>query len=99
RAGWLADASSGRAIFFVNVPFGIATLVLAMWHVPESRDSSEGSVDWWGGVLVTIGLAAIAYGLTAASELGWSHPVVLGFLIGSLAPLGAFIWWESRAHS
>jgi len=81
------------------VPFGIATLVLTLRHVPESRDSSEGSVDWWGGLLVTIGLVAIAYGLTAASELGWSHPVVLGFLIGSLVPLGAFIWWEARAHS
>jgi EmrB/QacA subfamily drug resistance transporter len=97
--GWLVDASSWRMIFFVNVPFGIATLVLAMWHVPESRDTSEGSVDWRGGLLVTAGLVAIAYGLTAASELGWHHPVVLGFLIGSLVPLGAFLWWESRARA
>src|SRR6185312_6924389 len=64
--GWLVDASSWRTIFFVNVPFGIATLILAMSHVPESRDESEASVDWRGGLLVTIGLVAIAYGLTTA---------------------------------
>src|SRR5689334_23976577 len=59
--GWLVDASSWRAIFFVNVPLGIVTLILAMSHVPESRDDGESAVDWWGGLLVTVSLVAVAY--------------------------------------
>src|SRR6185503_157201 len=60
---------------------------------------AQGPIDWAGGALATLALGAIAYGLTAASELGWRHPLVLGFLIVSV-PLGvAFFWRESRARA
>jgi EmrB/QacA subfamily drug resistance transporter len=96
--GWLVDASSWRMIFFVNVPLGLITLAIALWRVPESRDEeNHAGVDWRGGLLATLGLGAIAYGLTAASELRWSHPLVLGTLLGGLVPLAIFIWWERRA--
>ena len=36
--GWLADALSWRAIFFINVPIALITLGIALGHVPESRD-------------------------------------------------------------
>jgi EmrB/QacA subfamily drug resistance transporter len=97
--GWLVDASSWRTIFFVNVPLGIATLAIALWRVPESRDDDDAAVDWQGGLLATLGLVAIAYGLTEASELGWHHPLVLGSLIASTLPLAAFFWWETRTRS
>src|SRR5262245_50364107 len=54
--GWLVDASSWRTIFFVNVPLGLITLVITLWHVPESRDEEDhASVDWRGGLLATVG--------------------------------------------
>jgi EmrB/QacA subfamily drug resistance transporter len=98
--GWLVDAVSWRAIFLINVPIAGATLGLAIWRVPESSIASDGAaVDWEGGVLATIGLGALAYGLTAASELGWTPPAVLGPLLASALTLAAFIWWEARAPS
>jgi EmrB/QacA subfamily drug resistance transporter len=98
--GWLVDAASWRAIFFVNVPLGVLTLALALWHVPESRDdSSDAGVDWIGGVLVTLALGAIAYGLTVESDLRWSHPIVLTALLGGTLFLAVFLWWEARARA
>jgi MFS family permease len=45
--GWLVDALSWRAIFFINVPIALLTLGLAFWHLPESRDATDdGTADW-----------------------------------------------------
>jgi EmrB/QacA subfamily drug resistance transporter len=96
--GWLVDASSWRTIFFVNVPLGAITLAIAFRHMPESRgDTTPSAVDWPGGALATVGLGALAYGLTSASDLSWSHPVVLGSVIAGALLLTLFVWWEKHA--
>jgi EmrB/QacA subfamily drug resistance transporter len=98
--GWLVDALSWRAIFFINVPIAVITLAIALEHVPESRNRSEDStVDWRGGFLVTVGLAALAYGLTATSEREWTHTSVSGSLLVSVIFMTAFIWSEARGPS
>lgn len=95
--GWLVDAWSWRAIFFINVPIAALVLVLLFWRVPESRDETNGAaVDWRGGALATIGLGALVYGLTAAADLGWFDPLVLGCLVGGLTVLVVFVALEAR---
>jgi EmrB/QacA subfamily drug resistance transporter len=96
--GVLVDALSWRAIFFINLPLAAVTLAIAFARVPESRDgTADAPLDWRGGLLATAGLAALTYGLTAASQGGWSDVAVLTSLVGSLAALAAFVWWEARA--
>src|SRR5260221_1436976 len=97
--GWLVDAWSWRAIFFVDIPIGVATVLRAYWRVPESRDDPAGGVDWRGGLLATAGLGAIAYGLTEASNRGWTDAVVLAALTGGVAVLAGFLWLERRSAS
>jgi EmrB/QacA subfamily drug resistance transporter len=98
--GWLVDALSWRAIFFINVPIALLTLGLAFWQVPESRDASDdGTVDWRGALLAMFGLGGLAYGLTAASDFGWMNPVILAVLLGSGLVLALFVWYEARASS
>jgi MFS family permease len=91
------DTLSWRAIFFINVPIALLTLALAFRHVPgRSRDTSDGrTVDWVGGVLVTLGLAGLAYGLTAAPDSGWTDPLVLGGIIGGMLIIALFIRHEA----
>jgi len=97
---WLVDVSSWRTIFFVNVPLGAIALTIALWHVPESRDdATPQAVDWHGGILATLGLAALAYGLTAASDMGWSDPMVLAPVLASVLLLIAFVWCEKYASA
>jgi EmrB/QacA subfamily drug resistance transporter len=96
--GVLVDTLSWRAIFFINVPLAAVTLVIAFAHVPESRDDgADTPLDWRAALLVTLGLAALAYGLTAASQRGWTDASVVGSLIAGAAFLAAFVWWEARA--
>jgi EmrB/QacA subfamily drug resistance transporter len=98
--GWLVDAWSWRAIFFVNAPLGLLALGLALRHVPDSRDeSNHRGIDWPGGALATLALGAIAYGLTTEPDLGWRHPLVFGSLAAGLLLFAAFLRWERRARS
>ena len=96
--GWLVDLWSWRVIFFVNVPIAAVTLALALRHVPESRDeTNNAAVDWRGALLATAGLGALTYGLTTASELGWSAPLVAGSMIAGALLLAAFLFSEAHA--
>jgi EmrB/QacA subfamily drug resistance transporter len=96
--GWLVDAFSWRAIFFVNVPVALLALSIAFWRVPESRGASDdAALDWPGALLATAGLGALLYGLTAASEMGWTNAKVIGGVAAGLAILATFVWFESKA--
>lgn len=97
--GWLVDSLSWRAIFFINVPLALVALLLAIRWVAESRDESARGVDWAGSALAVAGLGLLAYGLTAASNVGWAHSAVLGSLCASALLLSALLWWEARASA
>jgi MFS family permease len=90
--GWLVDAVSWRSIFFLNVPMAVATVWLALYAVPDSRDpDAPQQLDWLGVLLVAGGLGALTYGLTLAPERGWQAGGVLGFIALGAALLVAFV--------
>lgn len=96
--GWLVDAWSWRTIFFVNVPVGAVALALAGRRVPETRNQAGGTrIDLRGALLATLGLGALAYGLTAAADRGWTDPRVLLALVGGALAFAAFV--ESQRRS
>ncbi len=98
--GWLTDAWSWRAIFFINVPVAALALVLTLWHMPESHDREAGPrVDWIGALLAVAGLGSLTYGLTLASEAAWADPRVIAALVIGAAVLAAFVWFEGRTRS
>src|SRR5437667_7263021 len=95
--GVLVQYASWRWVFFLNVPLAAIVLSVLFWRVPESRDEdATGGLDWWGTLLVTIGLGAIVYGLIEAGNLGLGSPVVLGTVAAGIAALVAFILVEAR---
>lgn len=98
--GWLIEAVSWRAIFFINVPLAVLVLTVLFARVPESR--GEGAVpglDWWGALLATIGLGALVYALIESARLGFTHPAVLGGLILGVVALVAFVAVEGRSRA
>ncbi len=95
--GWLVQAASWRLIFLINVPVAAAVIAVAWRHVPESRDSDvTGRVDVAGGLLVTLGLVGLTYGLIDGPGSGWTDPPVLAALVAGVLLLGGFAGRERR---
>lgn len=94
--GWLTDAWSWRAIFFINVPVAAVAVAISVWHMPESHGTARSKVDWLGATLAVVGLGCLTYGLTLASDAKWIDPAVLASLLVGGAVLAAFVWFESR---
>ncbi|HVI72410.1 MAG TPA: MFS transporter, partial [Pyrinomonadaceae bacterium] len=89
-----------RAAFFLNLPLAVAVLVISVWKVPESRDhDAQGSLDWTGAALATIGLGGVVYGLIESPRLGFSNAFVLVSLIGGAVCLALFVFNEARAKN
>jgi EmrB/QacA subfamily drug resistance transporter len=98
--GWLVDAVSWRSIFFLNVPMAVATMWLALYAVPDSRDpDAPQQLDWPGVLLVASGLGALTYGLTLAPERGWQAGSVLGFIALGAVLLVVFVVVQARTRA
>ena len=96
--GILTELFSWPWIFFVNVPVGIATFLLALRYVPESKnEGAHKRFDVAGAVTVTAGLIALVYGIVKAEEKGWVSAHTIGFGALAFALLGAFIVVERRS--
>lgn len=96
--GVFVQYTSWRWIFFLNVPLAAVVLAVLFWRVPESRDpDARGRLDWWGTLLVTLGLGALVYGLIEAGSLGFGTPLVAGALALAVVALLAFLLVEARS--
>ncbi len=88
--GWLATDVSWRWAFWLNIPFGLITLYLAVRYMVETRDPKlHRGVDLLGTALATVGLAAIVFGLVESSQYGWIRqddgtisPVIIALIAG-----------------
>jgi EmrB/QacA subfamily drug resistance transporter len=96
--GWLVDAISWRAIFFLNVPLAALAIWLTLAAMPESRDPASKGIDWRGALLVATGLGALSFGLTHASERGITAPAVTRALAAGIVLLTAFVMTERRTR-
>ncbi|HET9939047.1 MAG TPA: MFS transporter [Gaiella sp.] len=96
--GILVETLSWPWIFFVNVPVGIATFIVSLRFVPESKDEhAHKSFDIAGAVTVTGGLIALVYGIVRSAESGWGSGEVLVFLGLAVVLLAAFVLIEQRS--
>jgi len=94
--GVLTDVLSWEWIFFVNLPVGIAGLILTPILLGESRDARVKSFDAPGAVLVTGGLMLLVYAITKANDYGWGSATTWAIFAGAFALLAAFVVWERR---
>jgi EmrB/QacA subfamily drug resistance transporter len=95
--GVLVQYATWRWVFFINIPLAIVVMIILFWRVPESRDQSvSGQLDWWGTVLVTVGLGSLVYGLIEAGSSSFSNPTVLVTLVIGIIALVAFLLVEAR---
>jgi len=94
--GLLVDTVSWRAVFWVNVPVGVAALLLTTRYVPESRAPAPRRLDPGGQVLVVVALATLTYAIIEGPHRGWGSPVIAGLFAASALAFAALLAWEPR---
>jgi DHA2 family multidrug resistance protein len=69
--GYLTDALSWRWVFFINIPLGIASLLLMLAFLPESKNERRIRFDMFGFLTVSVALAALQLMLDRGEQLDW----------------------------
>lgn len=95
--GFFVDNLTWRWVFYVNVPIGIAALIItsSVLRLPFARQDHE--IDFVGAALLVAGVSTLLLGLVwGGSEYPWGSPVIVGLLVGSVVLTAVFLWWESR---
>lgn len=95
--GLLLRAFWWGSVFLINVPVVAVCVALMFRYVPESRAHQRQRIDAVGVVLSITGVGALVFGVIRGGETAaWTSPEVIGSVLGGLAVLAAFVWWEAR---
>ncbi|HEY2131134.1 MAG TPA: MFS transporter [Streptosporangiaceae bacterium] len=98
--GPLVDGPGWRWIFFINVPVGLAALVLSRVFLRESRAAlTRRSYDPAGALTITGALVLLVYAVVGAPHAGWGNLRTILPLVGSALLIAAFALIESRHHA
>lgn len=96
--GLLITIADWRLVFLVNVPIGIAAILLARRHLVESRAPGRRRIpDVVGSVMFALATALLVLGILQGPEWGWTDPAVLGAWALSVL-LGGIVVRRSRRH-
>lgn len=94
--GVLVDSVGWRSIFWVNLPVGIAALLLTWRYVPESRAHRARRPDPVGQLLVITLLGSLTYAIIEAPQKGWVSAEILLFASLAAASLAGLLVYEPR---
>jgi EmrB/QacA subfamily drug resistance transporter len=96
-AGGALVASVGwRGIFWVNIPVGVAAIILTALFVPESRAARARRLDPVGQTLIVVLLASLTYAIIEGPNAGWASARILGCFVLAAAALIALVSYEPR---
>ncbi|GLW07821.1 MFS transporter [Microtetraspora sp. NBRC 13810] len=94
--GLLVEPVGWRSIFWINVPIGIAAIVLTALFVPESKAARPRRIDPVGQLLIALLLGTVTFGIIEGPNAGWASPPILGCFAAAVAVLAALLYYEPR---
>jgi EmrB/QacA subfamily drug resistance transporter len=95
--GAIVGVWNWRGIFWFNLAFGLAALLVAAVVIPESADPTAARVDTAGTLLGAGALATFVFAIINAESYGFASPSVIALLCLAAAGAVAFCLWERRA--
>jgi DHA2 family multidrug resistance protein len=97
--GWLTDSFSWRWVFYINIPIGVASIMMTKLFVfdPAYIRRRSGRIDYWGIGMLALGIAALQIVLDKGQEKDWfgTHWITLVTAVAAIS-LIAFIVYELR---
>jgi EmrB/QacA subfamily drug resistance transporter len=97
--GGLLVAASWRWVFFVNVPIGLAALVIGWRQLPDVPGHPGARPDELSAVLITAGVGGLTLGLVRGGAWGWGSAATIGVLAASAILLALFVLRCMRHHN
>ena len=98
-ATWPSVVGSWRWIFLVNLPIGVAGVVLALRIVPESKNpTAVESLDLPGVGLVSASLFCLTFALIEGQRFGWTSTTILSLFAAAALAFALFFWREHRVR-
>ena len=97
--GFLTDAVSWRANFFIAVPFAVVAIVLLQktLHLPPFTRPEKVDIDYWGALLMSAGISTLLLWVTfAGNSFDWASWQTTAMVGGSVVVLAIAVWVESR---
>ena len=96
--GLITDLLSWRWIFYINIPFGLASVIMLRHFLQEESQRREHRLDLLGTISLTASIALLLIGLQEGTELwGWADFRTLGMMAFAGVGLLFFLWQEGRA--
>ncbi len=96
--GLIVDHAGWQWIFAINVPIGLAALVVGRRVLSESRAERPRDPDWTGTVLLTVLLGALVFALIRGQSAGWSAPLIVACFGASALSFAGFLARSVRRH-
>ncbi len=97
--GGLLVAASWRLVFFVNVPIGLAALIIGWRQLPDVPGHPGPRPDELSALLVTAGVGGLTLGLVRGGAWGWGSAATIGVLAGACVVLWLFVLRCRRHHN
>jgi MFS transporter, DHA2 family, multidrug resistance protein len=95
--GWLTDSYSWRWVFYINIPVGIASIVMTKLYIfdPPYLRTENRKVDYWGIGMLALGIGALQIVLDKGQEEDWfSSNMITALAIVAAATLIALVIHE-----
>lgn len=98
-SGILLEHFTWHSLFYFSGAIAIISFIANHSLAHESRDEEETPVDWLGGLLSSVAIFGVVYGITEAPSVGLSDPLVATSLVGGVAALIGFVAWELKTKT
>jgi EmrB/QacA subfamily drug resistance transporter len=94
--GLLVSSAGWQSIFWINIPVGLAAIVLALRYIPESKAPRARRFDPIGQVCMIVLFSTLTFGIIEAPSRGWSSPVIVAAFCLAGASLIGLLLYEPR---
>lgn len=90
-SGWVVEHYSWRTLFVIVLPFGILTILWALFKLRNITPNRNVKLDVLSLILSSVGFGGLLYGFSSAGDKGWGSPLVYGTIGVGAFSLALFI--------